>query len=143
MFACWKKKPISRSHKQVQISMVMTMIHNHAMIRQMKTSRKDFFFFFYIDKIKKMWELISLDIVCRNRVLVMISMEMTAIHNRGWQRLMIISKSKTKGFLFDRIWWICLFMYISMFRDENGFYFLLLYAWIIRFFMINDWIKNL
>jgi hypothetical protein len=46
MYACWTKKPISRNHKQVQISMVMTMIHNHVMIQQMKTSRKDFLFNF-------------------------------------------------------------------------------------------------
>lgn len=39
MSACQKKR-ISRNHKQVQISMDMTMIHNHVMIHQMKTSRK-------------------------------------------------------------------------------------------------------
>jgi subtilisin family serine protease len=38
-------KAISRSHKQVLISMGMTMIHNHVMIQPMKTSRKTNFFF--------------------------------------------------------------------------------------------------
>jgi hypothetical protein len=47
LHACMLKKTISRNHKQVPISMVMIMIHNHVMIQPMKTSRKTFSFYFH------------------------------------------------------------------------------------------------